>query len=381
MDSSYALLLQETAADQAEHSEIASLLRLIDKKYEVMEQSLTLYRQQPQLLSDSLKIKEFFAMEIMTHIRSLVRQIQTSEQQRLKDRLDTMSTRYRTLNNIILTSLGMAVIMALLGFYTYNFENKGRRVADEKVKQYQLQLKEQIQQLNEANKQLIQMRSIEKFAATGRIARTIAHEVRNPLTNINLAVEQLQAELNGAGTGNTDLMLTMISRNSARINLLITDLLNSTKFTDLVYRRISVNQLLDETLELAKDRLTLKSITVIKQYSEDICDIAVDVEKMKIAFLNIIVNAIEAMDQGAGILQLQTISRDNKCVVAITDNGGGLDEKSMSKVFEPYFTSKTKGTGLGLTNTQNIILNHNGLISLESKKGKGTTFTIQLDFA
>jgi signal transduction histidine kinase len=381
VDSSYALLLQETAADQAEHSEIASLLRLIDKKYEVMEQSLTLYRQQPQLLSDSLKIKEFFAMEIMTHIRSLVRQIQTSEQQRLKDRLDTMSTRYRTLNNIILTSLGMAVIMALLGFYTYNFENKGRRVADQKIAEYQLRLKEQIQELNEANKQLIQMRSIEKFAATGRIARTIAHEVRNPLTNINLAVEQLQAELNAAGTGNTDLMLTMISRNSARINLLITDLLNSTKFADLVYRRISVNQLLDETLELAKDRLTLKSITVIKQYSEDICDIAVDVEKMKIAFLNIIVNAIEAMDQGAGILQLQTISRENKCVVAITDNGGGLDDESMSKVFEPYFTSKTKGTGLGLTNTQNIILNHNGLISLESKKGKGTTFTIQLDFA
>jgi signal transduction histidine kinase len=275
----------------------------------------------------------------------------------------------------------MAVIMALFGYYTYSYENKGRRIADEKVAQYQLQLKEQIQQLNEANQQLIQMRSIEKFAATGRIARTIAHEVRNPLTNINLAVEQLQAELNGSATGNTDLMLTMISRNSARINLLITDLLNSTKFADLTYRRISANQLLDETLELAKDRLTLKNITVVKHYSDNIFDIAVDVEKMKIAFLNIIVNAIEAMEQGAGILQLKTMRKDNKCVISITDNGSGLDEESMSKVFEPYFTSKTKGTGLGLTNTQNIILNHNGHISLESKKGEGTTFTIQLDFA
>ncbi|WP_431210620.1 two-component system sensor histidine kinase NtrB [Puia sp. P3] len=225
------------------------------------------------------------------------------------------------------------------------------------------------------------MRSIEKFAATGRIARTIAHEVRNPLTNINLAVEQLQAELDGSSTENTDLMLTMISRNSSRINLLITDLLNSTKFTDLVYRRISINQLLDETLELAKDRLTLKNITVVKHYSDDVCDIAVDVEKMKIAFLNLIVNAIEAMEQSAGILQLKTTAKENKCVISITDNGTGLDEESLSKVFEPYFTSKTKGTGLGLTNTQNIILNHNGLISLESKKGEGTTFTIQLDFA
>jgi signal transduction histidine kinase len=87
------------------------------------------------------------------------------------------------------------------------------------------------------------------------------------------------------------------------------------------------------------------------------------------------------MEEGKGILQIRTASRDNKCVISITDNGPGIDEESLSKVFEPYFTSKTKGTGLGLTNTQNIILNHNGHIGLESKKGEGTTFTIQLAFA
>jgi signal transduction histidine kinase len=241
------------------------------------------------------------------------------------------------------------------------------------------------------------MRSIEKFAATGRIARTIAHEVRNPLTNINLAVEQLQAELDGQPAGNmpptaplspdrsspenAELMLAMISRNSARINGLITDLLNSTKFTELVYKRVSVNQLLDETLEGAKDRIHLKNITVTKDYSGGLCDIAVDVERIKIAFLNIIVNAVEAMEPGSGILQLRTLSKDGKCMVSITDNGPGIEEESLSKVFEPYFTSKPKGTGLGLANTQNIILNHNGHISFESKKGVGTTFTIQLDFA
>jgi signal transduction histidine kinase len=225
------------------------------------------------------------------------------------------------------------------------------------------------------------MRSIEKFAATGRIARTIAHEVRNPLTNINLAVEQLQAELNGNKTENGELILEMINRNSARINLLITDLLNSTKFTDLVYKKISVNQLLDETLELANDRIQLKNITVLKNYSGDICDVAVDIERIKIAFLNIIVNAIEAMEPGQGILQLKTLAKENKCVVLISDNGPGIAEDSQSKVFEPYFTNKPKGTGLGLTNTQNIILNHKGQIAFESKKGEGTTFTIQLNFA
>jgi signal transduction histidine kinase len=225
------------------------------------------------------------------------------------------------------------------------------------------------------------MRSIEKFAATGRIARTIAHEVRNPLTNINLAVEQLQFELNGQAPESAELMLEMIGRNSARINLLITDLLNSTKFTDLVYKKISINQLLDETLELAADRIQLNAITVVKTYSDDICDIAVDTERIKIAFLNIIVNAIEAMEPGKGILQLKTLSKEDKCVAVFKDNGPGIDEESLSRVFEPYFTSKPKGTGLGLTNTQNIILNHNGHIAFDSKKGMGTTFTIQLDFA
>ena len=381
VDSSYNFLLQETANDQEEHSELATLQRLIDKKYEVIEQGLALHRQHPFHLTDSLKLKGFFGLEIMAHIRAVVRQVQKNEQQQLKVRLDAMTTRYRTLNNVILLSLGVAILMALFGYYTYSFENKARRVADQRITDYQQQLKEQIEELDQANKQLIQMRSIEKFAATGRIARTIAHEVRNPLTNINLAVEQLQAELNGKQAESTDLMLDMISRNSARINLLITDLLNSTKFTDLVYTRVSVNQVLDETLELARDRIMLKNITVVKTYSDDICDISVDLERIKIAFLNIIVNAIEAMEERKGILQIRTASRDNKCVISITDNGPGIDEESLSKVFEPYFTSKTKGTGLGLTNTQNIILNHNGHISLESKKGEGTTFTIQLAFA
>jgi signal transduction histidine kinase len=223
------------------------------------------------------------------------------------------------------------------------------------------------------------MRSIEKFASTGRIARTIAHEVRNPLTNINLAVDQLKVEING----NTQygLMLDMITRNSTRINQLITDLLNSTKFTELVYKKVSVNQLLDETLELARDRITLYNITVVKYYSDNICDVAVDIERIKIAFLNLIVNAVEAMEPGKGILQLRTATRDNKCVVTITDNGPGIDTDAHSRIFEPYFTTKTKGTGLGLTNTQSIILNHNGHIGMDSAKGKGTVFTITLDFA
>lgn len=360
IDSVYSALLTETARDREEHSDLATLRRLIDKKYEVMDSGLVTNKRYPLQSRDSTRMLQFFSLEIMNHIRTLVSEIQATERARLRTRLAGMSSRYHTLNNVILLSLGMAIIMALLGFYSYSTENKARREADRRLTEYH---------------------KMEKFAATGRIARTIAHEVRNPLTNINLAVEQLQTELDGYRPKNGEHMLEMISRNSDRINLLITDLLNSTKFTDLVYSTVSVNDLLDDTLELARDRIQLKNIAVVKNYAAAIRTIAVDVERIKIAFLNIIVNAVEAMEPGKGVLRLATLSREDKCIILITDNGPGIAEESQSRIFEPYFTSKPKGTGLGLTNTQNIILNHNGQIAFESKKGEGTTFTIQLNFA
>lgn len=380
VDSIYSALMVETGRDQEEHSDLATLRRLVDKKYEVMDSGLAEVNRYPLQSADSTRLRQYFSLAIMRHIQSVVNDIQDTERQRLRIRLAGMTSRYHTLNNVILLSLGMAIAMALLGFYTYSHENKARRGADRRVAEYQQQLRDRISDLDAANKELIRMRSIEKFAATGRIARTIAHEVRNPLTNINLAVEQLQSEMNGTRPRSADVMLEMINRNSSRINILITDLLNSTKFTDLVYTKKSVNGLLDETLEFARDRIQLKSISVIRDYTDHLGDIAVDVERIKIAFLNIIVNAVEAMEPVIGVLRVSTMSRNDKCVIVITDNGPGIADESQTRIFEPFFTSKPKGTGLGLTNTQNIILNHNGQIAFESKKGEGTTFTIQLNF-
>jgi signal transduction histidine kinase len=377
-DSLFESLQHDTYEDTAIWSDLDMLRMLIVKNYQLA--SLAVHNAgRQEALSDDQRTKSFVREEIMDHIRAVVKEMQHAEQVRLRSRLSEMTTRYHILNAIILISLTVAVSLAAYGFFTYSRENKARRTADERVSDYQEQLKRQIAELDKANKALIQMRSIEKFASTGRIARTIAHEVRNPLTNINLAVDQLRTE--NTGNAQYGLILDLISRNSVRINQLITDLLNSTKFTELVYNKRSVNQLLDETLELAKDRITLNNITVIKYYSDDICDISVDAERIKIAFLNLIVNAIEAMEPGKGILQLRTSTHEDKCVITISDNGPGIDADSQSRIFEPYFTTKTKGTGLGLTNTQNIILNHNGHIHMESAKGKGTVFTIKLDFA
>ena len=132
---------------------------------------------------------------------------------------------------------------------------------------------------------------------------------------------------------------------------------------------------------MAKDRINLNHIKIEKNYGIGICEISVDKEKIKIAFLNLIVNAIEAMEPGKGVLQITSREEEGRCAVEMTDNGYGMTEEQLNKLFEPYFTTKEKGNGLGLTNTQNIILNHKGNIYAISKPGEGTTFFVKFDFA
>jgi signal transduction histidine kinase len=284
-------------------------------------------------------------------------------------------TRLIKIFNVI--SIILAILFTIFSLIVFNKENKAKKEESRKAADFRKQLETRISELADLNKELIDLRSLEKYAVTGRIARTIAHEVRNPLTNINLSIEQLRTEV--SENENTELFFKMITRNSERINNLVSDLLNSTRVTELKFAEVKVNDLLDNSLDMALDRIELKQIQVIKIYEPDMCSISADVEKIQVAFLNIIVNAIEAMEN-QGTLKIKTSSEKGKCMIMISDNGKGMNKQELSKLFEPYFTTKEKGNGLGLANSQNIILGHNGTISAESVPGAGTTFTIILDF-
>lgn len=270
-------------------------------------------------------------------------------------------------------SIIMAILLTLFSILVYNKENRAKKVAARKAAKYSDQLQKRIRELAELNLELIQLRSQEKYAVTGRIARAIAHEVRNPLTNINLSIEQLRAEMKSNEI--TEMLFNMVSRNSERINQLVSDLLNTTRVAELNATPSLINQILDESLKLAQDRIELKQIKVIKKYNKDNCTVLLDAAKIKTAFLNIIVNAIEAMNE-LGTLILITKTDKDHCIVQISDNGRGMNREQVNRLFEPYFTTKEKGNGLGLANSQNIILGHNGNISAESEPAKGTTFTI-----
>ncbi|PSL49971.1 PAS domain S-box-containing protein [Chitinophaga niastensis] len=267
----------------------------------------------------------------------------------------------------------------------YIFRNKSGQLLDVMMNASLLDEKKQlflciIQDITERKRKEREKQQQEKFAITGRIARLIAHEVRNPLTNILLAVSQLKMD-EVSTTEDGQLYLDIMERNCHRINHLVTELLQSTRMSELNMLPMGLNVLTEKALQLAADRLQLNNINVVKALCEPDCLMMADEDKILIAFLNIIINGIEAMKAGEGRLGIQTYQEQDRVFIRITDNGSGIPEQNMVKLFEPFFTSKTKGTGLGLTATQNIILHHKGNISVESTPGAGTSFLISFPTA
>jgi two-component system, sporulation sensor kinase E len=217
---------------------------------------------------------------------------------------------------------------------------------------------------------------VEKLGATGRLVRTLAHEVRNPLNNINMSVEQLLQSGDGNNGEEHPLFLDIIQRNSKRIGDIITELLDTSRPTDLVFDKASLQGIMDESIAEALDRITLQHVNMQIRYANEPCYIMANKEKLRIAFLNIIINAVEAVATVTGEISIAIDTSKDHHVVTIKDNGCGIPEENISRLFEPYFTSKRNGMGLGLAATLNILQSHKATIDVTSALKQGTTFTI-----
>ncbi|MEJ1239490.1 ATP-binding protein [Chryseolinea sp. T2] len=219
----------------------------------------------------------------------------------------------------------------------------------------------------------------ERLSLTGRLARTIAHEVRNPLTNLSLALDQLRREIPDEGeSGN--LYADIIQRNANRIEQLVGEMLRSSKPRELNLQLASVSELLDDTIKLAIDRINLNQIKLELNVESDLPKILVDPDKMHVALLNVIVNATEAMAD-AGVLRILAVKRGRIITITISDNGRGIEGEDLGRVFDPFFTSKQSGMGLGLTSTRNILNSHCASIDIESQSGKGTDVNVRFTVA
>ncbi|GAA0879313.1 hypothetical protein GCM10009119_22810 [Algoriphagus jejuensis] len=222
----------------------------------------------------------------------------------------------------------------------------------------------------------LDMMVAEKLSMTGKLARTIAHEIRNPLTNLNLALDNLKEEI-PQQEEQFILYTDIIQRSSNRIETLIGDLLNSSKPKELKLELSSLHEILDDILELVRDRAKLKGIRIKEELEEELPRIFVDREKLSIALVNILLNGVEAIEHEQGLLTVKTEIKGGSIFLSIGDNGQGIEKEDLKKIFDPFYTSKSEGTGLGLTSTLNILSSHNASMQVNSKVGIGTVFEVE----
>lgn len=212
----------------------------------------------------------------------------------------------------------------------------------------------------------------EKLAANERLIRMLAHEIRNPLNNIILSAEYLMP-INDETQKD---FLSIIQRNSLRINQIISELLNLASPAELVFEKHVLQEIMDESLARASDRIKLHQIKVEKKYPSRPLEVSVDKAKLLIAFTNILINAVEAMEVSKGKLVISINSSENEYSVSIKDNGRGIPKEYLTRLYDPFFTLKKNGMGLGLTASFSIIQSHKAHVNVESAENEGTTFTI-----
>lgn len=214
----------------------------------------------------------------------------------------------------------------------------------------------------------------EKLSVVGELAAGIAHEIRNPLTSLKGFTQLLDHEFS-TESGYVDIMISEIER----INTIVGELLMLAKPTEEEFRQVCLKDLLENVQMLMSAQANLHSVEINQKNEEAIHNLYFNgVEnKIKQVFINIIKNAIEAMENG-GIITLETTRLESKVRIAFHDNGSGIPSHVLHKIGNPFYTTKEKGTGLGLMVSKSIIESHEGELRINSVVGEGTTVEILL---
>lgn len=226
-----------------------------------------------------------------------------------------------------------------------------------------------------------QVRRADRLAAVGSLAAGVAHEIRNPLGSVKGLVQLLKEDLKDDDQKKA--YAEVIVKEVDRLNKVVEELLSFARpdSSELEgnFIELNINDVIDQTLLLATHDSKKAKIQIIKQFAPDIPKVLADAKKLQQAFLNIIFNAFSAMEDG-GNLTIKTDFNKNTKVLSIvfSDTGIGISEEGMKKIFDPFYTSKASGTGLGLTITHQIISSHKGRIDVKSEIGQGTTFKVSL---
>jgi len=220
----------------------------------------------------------------------------------------------------------------------------------------------------------------ERLNALTLLAAGVAHEIGNPLNSLNIHLQLIEREarkLDGAKRAELQESVEVARAEVNRLDSIISQFLRAIRPTRPQLKPENINSIVAEAVRFFAPEIKDRDIVVEQELRSDLPLLELDRDQMKQAFYNVIKNSFEAM-KSRGILCIRTDMDDSHVIVRFTDSGGGMAPENLSRVFEPYFTTKTSGTGLGLLIVRRIVREHGGELSIESSEGKGLTVTIRL---
>ena len=236
-----------------------------------------------------------------------------------------------------------------------------------------------IEDVTEKRAKEARLRRAESLAALTTLTAGVAHEIKNPLGSIGIHLELMKKEMSGKKQIETQKVLEnllIIKEEVDRLNRIVMDFLFTVRPMNAELSYDELNRVVRELLDFMKFELSEAGITVDTDLTKTGPQILMDERYMKQAVLNILKNAISAMPDG-GRLRVQTVQKGNELLLKISDTGVGISDEHMDKIFEPYFTTKDFGSGLGLTLVYKILKEHMGDIEINSKVGEGTSITLR----
>ena len=216
----------------------------------------------------------------------------------------------------------------------------------------------------------------EKMSALGRMAAGIAHEINNPLAGILLFSSNMSKKVPEKGPMKEG--LDIIIRETVRCKTIIQELLEFSRDREPQKERVNANTILEKALKMLENEFRLHHVQIKKQLSDDLRETMLDENQIEQIFVNLLLNAVQAIEE-KGVITVTSRMDENrkKALIEIADTGSGIPSKNMEKIFEPFFSTKPKGTGLGLAVSYAIVKNHQGDINAFSKPGEGTRFVLE----
>lgn len=239
---------------------------------------------------------------------------------------------------------------------------------------------EMVKGLRETKELEAKLKEAEHLSKIGHLASGIAHEVRNPLNFINLSIAHIADRFAPDDENKKREFFNAVANIKGevqRLNAMIINFLDYGKPLKLKIQTVPINSVIDDILNLVKQKAVEQGISIEKRLSDGL-SAPVDVQQIKTCVMNLILNSIQAVPENSGKIDIETSNNNGFILIRVSDNGVGIPDENLEKIYEPYFTTKETGIGLGLAITKRIVDEHGGKIDIKSECGRGTTAIIKL---